>query len=113
MPNLGHPIDRDKIMTFVAEIERFLKEQRSLTEAAGRRSALQILCGVDIDAAERAPAAKRASICLRLERFIEKERLKGAGRHWSYDINRHIALKQALDHLRGRPDHAGNAKGDA
>ena len=36
----------------------------------------------------------------RIERLLERERLRGGRRHWSYDLNRHIALKQALDRLR-------------
>ena len=31
---------------------------------------------------------------------MERERLRGMRRHWSYDLNRHIALKQVLDKLR-------------
>jgi len=33
-------------------------------------------------------------------RLIERERQKGVIGHWSYDLNRHIALKQALDRLK-------------
>jgi len=32
--------------------------------------------------------------------MIERERLRGVRKHWSYDLNRHISLKQALDRLR-------------
>jgi hypothetical protein len=32
--------------------------------------------------------------------MIERERQRGMRKHWSYDLNRHIALKQALDALR-------------
>ena len=32
--------------------------------------------------------------------MIERERQRGMRKHWSYDLNRHIALKQALDRLR-------------
>ena len=39
----------------------------------------------------------------RLNRLLEKERLKGLQGHWSYDLNRHIALKR----LRDRMEEAG------
>ena len=48
------------------------------------------------------PPAEQARIILSLERAIERERLRGMRRHWSYDLNRHIALKQALDSLAGK-----------
>jgi hypothetical protein len=57
--------------------------------------------GEDLDQALELPPDLRARLCRRLERRIERERLRGAARHWSYDLNRHIALKQALDLLGG------------
>ena len=42
----------------------------------------------------------KSHICRRLKRLIERERLKGVKGHWSYDLNRHIGLKQALDTLK-------------
>ena len=47
----------------------------------------------------------------RIERLLERERLRGGRRHWSYDLNRHIALKQALDRLSGKK--LGHRTGDA
>jgi hypothetical protein len=43
---------------------------------------------------------KPSKIIRRVERLIERERQKGLSRHWAYDLNRHIALKQALEQLR-------------
>ena len=62
-------------------------------------AALQIACHFDLAEALSAEPGVRARIVLRLERMIERERLRGARKHWSYDLNRHIALKQALDKL--------------
>lgn len=31
---------------------------------------------------------------------LRRERAKSVGRHWSYDLNRHSALKQARDRIR-------------
>ena len=66
---------------------------------AMQRAALQICCGLDLDVALKSPMETRAAICLRIRRLIERERIRGQSRHWSYDLNRHIALKQALDSL--------------
>ncbi|RFC68777.1 MULTISPECIES: cytoplasmic protein [Mesorhizobium] len=67
---------------------------------AQQRVALQILCGINFDEALAASGDQHAALMQRLERALKVERLKGLKRHWSYDLNRHIALKQALDRLR-------------
>ena len=51
------------------------------------------------DNAEQIAQTLRAKLTF-LERMIERERQRGMRKHWSYDLNRHIALKQALDSLR-------------
>ena len=76
---------------------------RKLAEMSHARqvAAMQLACGIDLSAAlDAAPELRDRLIC-RVERVIERERLKGMRRHWSYDLNRHIALKQVLDRLRG------------
>lgn len=82
------------------ETERFLTQARERTAEAHSRAALQILCGIDIDALSAASAEEAARLLFRIDRAIERERLKGLRRHWSYDLNRHIALKQLRDRLR-------------
>lgn len=76
---------------------------RKSQEAAHSRqiAALHLACGIDLAAALEAAPADRLKLASRLERAIERERLKGLRRHWSYDLNRHIALKQGLDRLLG------------
>lgn len=37
----------------------------------------------------------------RITAAIRRERAKSVMRHWSYDLNRHIALKQARDRIAG------------
>jgi hypothetical protein len=69
---------------------------------ASRLAAMQLVCGIDLSAALAAESELQARYIRRIERVIERERLKGMRRHWSYDLNRHIALKQALDLLRER-----------
>ena len=48
---------------------------------------------------EAAPHELRSWIAI-LENRLARERSKGVARHWSYDLNRHIALKAARDRLR-------------
>lgn len=87
------------------EIAVFLENKRSEASQARQMAALQIACHFDLTEALRAEPGMRARIVLRLERMIERERQRGARKHWSYDLNRHIALKQALD--RPRPVEPG------
>lgn len=82
------------------EIAAFLKTRQTMALDARQTAAFQIACHFDLREALEADAATRARIALRLERLIERERQRGVRRHWSYDLNRHIALKQALDRLR-------------
>ncbi len=89
-------------MPLAVDIQNFRHADRERSAGATQRAALQLICGIDLDVAERATAAQRIMICRRVARCLEKERLKGARRHWSYDLNRHIALKQALDRLLAR-----------
>lgn len=64
-----------------------------------QRVALQMIAGVDIDELLNASKEEKKNACGRLSRLIERERLRGVNGHWSYDLNRHIALKQALDRI--------------
>lgn len=82
------------------EIATFLENKRSKVAEARQMAALQIACHFDLAEAMKAEPAMRARIVLRLERMIERERQRGMRKHWSYDLNRHIALKQALESLR-------------
>lgn len=68
---------------------------------ARQRAALQLACGLDLDALSAADAPARRAALGRVERALERERLKAALSHWSYDLNRHIALAEARNALRG------------
>ncbi len=81
------------------EIQAFLDDKKRRAAAARQTAALQIACHFDLSEAMSAMPTARAGFVLRLRRMIERERLRGARKHWSYDLNRHIALKQALDRL--------------
>ncbi len=67
---------------------------------AMQRVALQIIAGIDIDRVLNGARQEKESAVRRLVRLIERERQKGVIGHWSYDLNRQIALKQALDRLK-------------
>ncbi|PRD45989.1 cytoplasmic protein [Phyllobacterium phragmitis] len=82
------------------ESRAFLASKEERRGEAMQRAALQILCGIDFDALFAASQQEKAAASCRLTRLIERERLKGICGHWSYDLNRHIALKQALDKLK-------------
>jgi hypothetical protein len=56
-------------------------------------------CGIDLLHITAATTETKASIVARLSRLIKRERLKGLNKHWSYDINRHIALKQVQQRI--------------
>lgn len=81
--------------TLQQEKQLFLENRKEDALQAAQSVALQLSCGIDLQQALNAPAEKRASIAAKLSRLIKRERLKGLNKHWSYDINRHIALKQA------------------
>jgi hypothetical protein len=85
---------------WMKEREAFLAARKAECNMARQRIALQILCGDDLDAITLRGTADKLSYCRRLKRLIERERIKGGTGHWSYDLNRHIGLKQALDTLQ-------------
>lgn len=78
------------------EIHAFRSEKAARESEASQQAAFRLMTGIDLDLALTADPALRGDIVLRVTRLVERERLKGLRRHWSYDLNRHIALKQAL-----------------
>lgn len=79
----------------------FLRRKEAEIAESRQRAALQLLAGIDLDRMLGMADRERVRVAARLKRTLERERLKGLRRHWSYDLNRHIALKQALDRLTG------------
>lgn len=92
-----------------SEISRFHARKCRRTEQASQRAAFFIVSGVDLDAALALRGQERRRMLCRVERLLERERLKGTRRHWSYDLNRHIALKNALDVLRAVLEQRANS----
>lgn len=85
---------------FKQSIALFQAEKQRLALHASQRAALQLLANIDMDKIISSPLTEQKSAVRKLRRLIERERLKGNAGHWSYDLNRHIALKQALDRLK-------------
>lgn len=89
------------------EVAAFQGRKEKEMSDARAAAALQLSCGIDFFAALGASAPARLELCKRIERLLRRERLRGLQKHWSYDLNRHIALKQAHDRLarktRGGP----------
>lgn len=93
---------------FSGEIAAFKKDKLTELTDARQRAALQLCCGIELSNALSAEPTPTLALLKRLERAIERERLRGVNRHWSYDLNRHIALKQVRDRLKGVfPDQPG------
>lgn len=86
---------------FSREIAEFRRNKLSELADARQRAALQLCCGIELSDALSGEPASTMALLKRLERAIERERLRGINRHWSYDLNRHIALKQLRDRLKG------------
>ncbi len=82
------------------EALEFQMKLKTRAAHARQRAAMRLACGIDFDSAIAAQEPERARLCGLVERRLKRERLKGLNRHWSYDLNRHIALKQVLDALR-------------
>src|SRR5262245_30193762 len=82
------------------EIRAFKAQKASREMNARQHAAFRLMSGVDLPGALAAGPKEAADIIRRVERLLERERLKGLRRHWAYDLNRHIALKQALEQLR-------------
>ena len=84
-------------MPAIAREAQLFEAARAREIAFARASAAFFLAtGIDLATAMRAEGEHKAAIRRRVQRLLERERLRGGARHWSYDLNRHIALKQAL-----------------
>ena len=99
----------------IEEAARHVERRRAEAAEAAQAAALQLLVGADLRRALEARSQDREELARRLRRCLERERLRGLRRHWSYDLNRHIALKQALDRIQppGEHDRIGTAASKA
>lgn len=93
-----------------ADAAAFRAHLRARRAEARQRAALLLICGIDLAAALATRGCERTVLCRRLRRHIERERLKGARGLWSYDLDRHIALGEALGRLEREVGRAGAAQ---
>lgn len=82
------------------EAVHFIKQRKHEIAEARQNAAFFLASGLDLSTALSQRGDKRKAIIIRLGRLLERERLKGGRQHWSYDLNRHIALKQVYDRLK-------------
>ena len=82
------------------EILTFRRRKTEESREAQSRAALRLSCGIDLPELGDTPRSDLSDILCRVARAIQRERLKGLQKHWSYDLNRHIALKQARDDIQ-------------
>lgn len=87
---------------FSKEIRAFKARKAEESAAANQLVAFRLATGIDLGDGLSAADEEKKILVAKLKRLIERERMKGLRRHWSYDLNRHIALKQALDRIDGR-----------
>jgi hypothetical protein len=57
----------------------------------------RVLPGGETELADRSPEGRQRTVA-RLARALRAERVRGRAGHWTYDLNRHIALAQAYEH---------------
>ena len=92
--------------SFATQAQAFKVVKDEAARHARMTAAFFLTVGMDLDAALTQEEPQKEELRRRLWRLIERERLRGAARHWSYDLNRHIALKQALDLLGKSENHS-------
>jgi hypothetical protein len=79
------------------ETAAFRQNRAQETERVRINACLQLAGAPVLEALGGAGPVKLAQYARRLRLGIAKERRRGVARHHRYDLNRHIALKQALD----------------
>lgn len=84
----------------------FSRRATNETTLARATLSLQMLCGEDLNAVLAGGVAERQRARRKLLHRLERERLRGLRGHWSYDLNRHIGLRQALDLIGGKEARA-------
>ena len=84
------------------DVAAFLARKADRAAEARQRAALQLSCGIDIDSIPPPGDPRRGQVVARIERELRRMRQAGLRKHWSYDLNRHIALRQLHDRLTGR-----------
>lgn len=91
--------------------------ERAVDDSYDRRRVLPRLIAIDPSELERGGATLDKDIRRRLARALRAERRSGLAGHWTYDLNRHLALLQAFAaesrRKKRRPAEPGGASGDS
>lgn len=85
------------------ETRRFRLEKEIRHKEAHQRAALQLVAGMDLDAVLTTSGAQREIIVLRLKWLMKRDRIKSLTHRETYNLARHIALKQIVDRLTNEP----------
>lgn len=88
------------MMSDLAAQARAFSRRKDEEAVQARMRVVALALGLDFEQDLIGTGASHSAQCTRLERLLERERLKGLQGHWSYDLNRHIALKQLRDRLK-------------
>lgn len=83
-------------MPLEQERDTFCHHKRQQAAAAVQRVAFQLCFGTDLERVLTGSAGERRNARMKIQRLLRRERFKGAQGHHGYDINRQIALCQAL-----------------
>lgn len=79
------------------EADRALESAlRAGMSAYRRERALPALIGADAGLLDETSEGAARTVIARLEKALRAERNRARAGHWTYDLNRHIALRQAL-----------------
>ncbi len=98
---------------FQQEIAAFAERKAAELSEARRRVALRLSCGIDLPNPSLTDRAATMEALSKARRAMKRERMKALHRHWSYDLNRHIALKEACDEMERALGHAVKVHGIA
>ena len=90
-------------MQLKQERDAFCRRKRELARSAAQQAAFRLCFGIDLEEALAGSTQQRLEAGMRIRRLLRRERLKGAQGHHGYDINRQIALCQALRLFDGCP----------
>jgi hypothetical protein len=101
---------RTGMHAFQQEIAAFAERKAAELSEARRRVALRLSCGMDLPDPAQADRATTMDALGKARRAMKRERMKALHRHWSYDLNRHIALKEACDEMERALGLAGGAQ---
>jgi hypothetical protein len=88
------------MMNLQLEAAAFRERQAEERRTAAQNVAFYLATGIDLRVALDGDEQQRHRTMMSLLRLLERERQRGLAGHWAYDLNRHVALKEALDRIK-------------